>query len=209
MLQASPVQIDDDYLIAYIRRGGSFDPLPEGVLYRSESRDGGRTWGPGTETQFPNPNSAVDFIKLRNGHLLLVYNDTNVDDRMPLTVAISTDNDKTYPHRRDIVNKPGNRPACQVVSNPRRQDPRGVYVGRAAGGQPGRLRREPRSWGIANRPARRARLAVRFSKGLRFDPNMSFRYRIPRPWYASPSISVDRLAVYPLDRGDPPSIECT
>ena len=110
-LQASPVQIDDEYLIAYIRRGGSFDPLPEGVLYRSESRDGGRTWGPGTETQFPNPNSAADFIKLQNGHLLLVYNDSNEGERMPLTVAISTDNDKTYPHRRDIVNNPGDTAA--------------------------------------------------------------------------------------------------
>jgi predicted neuraminidase len=46
-LQASPVQIDDDYLVAYIRRGGPFGPLKEGVLYRSESRDGGRTWSEG------------------------------------------------------------------------------------------------------------------------------------------------------------------
>lgn len=30
---------------------------------------------------------------------------------MPLTIAISTDNDKTYPHRRNIVNKPGDTAA--------------------------------------------------------------------------------------------------
>ncbi len=110
-LQASPVQIDDDYLIAYIRRGGRFGPLPEGVLYRSESRDGGRTWSEGKATEFRNPNSAADFIKLANGHLLLVYNDNNEGERMPLTIAISTDRDKSYPHRRDIVNRPGDTAA--------------------------------------------------------------------------------------------------
>ena len=44
-----------------------------------------------------------------------VYNDTNIEDRMPLTVAISTDNDKTYPHRRNIVNKPGDTAAYPVA----------------------------------------------------------------------------------------------
>ncbi len=110
-LQASPVQIDDDYLVTYIRRGGSFGPLPEGVLYRSESKDGGYTWSEGKETQFPNPNSAADFIRLANGHLLLVFNDNNEGERMPLTVAISTDNDVSYPFRRNIVEKPGDTAA--------------------------------------------------------------------------------------------------
>jgi predicted neuraminidase len=57
------------------------------------------------------PNAATDFIKLRNGHLLLVYNDNENSTRMPLTVAISTDGDKTYPFKRDIVNKPGDSAA--------------------------------------------------------------------------------------------------
>lgn len=114
-LQPAPAQIDDNYLVAYLRPGGNFDPDPKRFVLRSESRDGGRTWSRGENSQFPNPNSAVDFIKLRNGHLLLVYNDTNIDDRMPLTVAISTDDDKTYPHRRNIVNKPGDTAAYPVA----------------------------------------------------------------------------------------------
>lgn len=100
-LQPSAVQTDDDYLIAYSRRGGGYDPRDDGWLVRTESRDGGYTWSEGVETDFPNPNAATDFIKLDNGHLMLVYNDS-MDDRTPLTVAISTDNDKTYPHRRNI-----------------------------------------------------------------------------------------------------------
>lgn len=105
-LQPSVVQITDDYLIAYCRRGGGYLPQPDGFVVRTESRDGGLTWSEGKDSQFPNPNSAIDFIKLNNGHLLLVYNDSNAA-RMPLTIAISTDNDQTYPHRRHIVNKPG------------------------------------------------------------------------------------------------------
>lgn len=101
-LQPSAVQISDDYLIAYSRRGGGYEPRPDSYLVRSESRDGGRTWSEGKETEFPNPNAATDFIKLRNGHLLLVYNDSKTE-RTPLTAAISTDNDKTYPYKRNII----------------------------------------------------------------------------------------------------------
>jgi predicted neuraminidase len=109
-LQPSVVQIDENYLIAYSRRGGGYDGQDDGWLVRSESRDGGRTWSDGTDSPFPNPNAAADFIKLRNGHLLLVYNN-HQQERMPLTVAISTDNDQTYAYRRDIVNKPGDSAA--------------------------------------------------------------------------------------------------
>lgn len=114
-LQPAPVQITDDYLVAYCRPGGNFEPDPQRFVIRSESRDGGQTWSKGENSPFPNPNSAVDFIKLRNNHLLLVFNDTNVGDRMPLTAAISTDNDKSYPYRRDIVNKPGDTAAYPVA----------------------------------------------------------------------------------------------
>ncbi|MBX9787992.1 MAG: exo-alpha-sialidase [Pirellulales bacterium] len=114
-LQPAPAQISDNFLVAYCRPGGDFESNPNRFVIRSESHDGGHTWTKGEKSQFPNPNSAVDFIKLQNGHLLLVYNDTNVGDRMPLTVAISTDNDKTYPHRRNIVNKPGDTAAYPVA----------------------------------------------------------------------------------------------
>ncbi|RJP30190.1 MAG: hypothetical protein C4527_10270 [Candidatus Omnitrophota bacterium] len=101
-LQAQVVQINDDDLICYIRRGGNYEPTDDGYLLRAESHDGGWTWSDAKPTPFLNPNAAVDFIKLHNGHLLLVYND-NMNDRTPLAVAISTDNDKSYPYRRTIA----------------------------------------------------------------------------------------------------------
>ena len=101
-IQPAVAELTPDYLVAYCRRGGGYGPGTEGFIVRSESHDGGQTWSEGRDTKFPNPNAAVDFLKLANGHLLLVYNDSGVD-RTPLTVAISTDNDKTYAHRRDIA----------------------------------------------------------------------------------------------------------
>ena len=101
-LQAQVVQLTNDDLVAYLRRGGDFLPTDHGYMLRAESRDGGYTWSDAVETPFANPNSAIDFIKLRNGHLLLVYND-NMNERTPLTVAISVDGDKSYPYRRDIA----------------------------------------------------------------------------------------------------------
>ncbi|HEY1602314.1 MAG TPA: sialidase family protein [Pirellulales bacterium] len=101
-IQPAAVQINDKDLIAYCRRGGSYEPTTDGFVVRSESHDGGLTWSEGRDSAFPNPNAAVDFLKLKNGHLLLVYND-NMNDRTPLTVAISTDQDKTYPFRRNVA----------------------------------------------------------------------------------------------------------
>lgn len=104
-LQPAVVRITEDYLVCYCRRGGGYGPVTDGYLVRSESRDGGQTWSDGRDSIFPNPNSAVDFIRLRNGHLLLVYNHS-MTERTPLTAAISTDGDRTYPYRKNLVSGP-------------------------------------------------------------------------------------------------------
>ncbi len=104
-IQPAPVQIDDKVLIAYCRRGGDYDPKTIGHLVRSESHDGGRTWDEGEDSSFPNPNAAIDFLKLKGGNLLLVFNDSMVD-RTPLTAALSLDGDRSYPHRRNIGEGP-------------------------------------------------------------------------------------------------------
>jgi len=104
-IQPAVVQMDENYLIAYCRRAGDYEPTTKEYMVRSESHDGGKTWSEGRETKIPNPNSAVEFIKLKNGHLMMVYNDS-FNERTPLTVAISTDGDKTYPYKRNIIDQP-------------------------------------------------------------------------------------------------------
>ena len=105
-LQPAVVAFNARDLICYCRRGADYAPRKDGYLVRSESHDGGRTWSPGVDSRFPNPNSAVDFLRLANGHLLLIYNDS-MHHRTPLTAAISTDNDKTYLNRRNLAEGPG------------------------------------------------------------------------------------------------------
>lgn len=101
-IQPAVVELTPGHLIAYCRRGGGYGPTTNGYVVRSESRDGGATWQPGRNSSFPNPNSAVEFLKLRSGALVLVYNDS-MSDRTPLTAALSTDSDRTYASRRHIA----------------------------------------------------------------------------------------------------------
>jgi predicted neuraminidase len=105
-IQPGVVEIAPNHLVAYCRRGGDYKPATRGWIVRAESRDGGRTWSEGQDSRFPNPNAAIEFLRLRNGHLLLVFNDT-MSGRTPLTVARSTDSDRTWPDRRNLAEGPG------------------------------------------------------------------------------------------------------
>lgn len=100
-IQPGVVELSPGRLVAYCRRGGGYDGQPDGFIVRAESKDAGQTWSPGTDSEFPNPNAAVEFLKLRSGNLLLVYNNST-NSRTPLTAALSTDGGKTFPHRRNI-----------------------------------------------------------------------------------------------------------
>ena len=104
-LQPAPVELSPGHLLAFCRRGGGYDGQPDGWLVRAESRDGGLTWGPGEDSQFPNPNSAVELIKLANGHLLLIYNDS-FSERTPLAAALSMDGGKTWPVKKILASGP-------------------------------------------------------------------------------------------------------
>jgi predicted neuraminidase len=101
-IQPAVVQLNDHDLVAYCRRGGDYDPRTKGYIVRSESHDGGRTWSEGQDSQFPNPNAAVELLKLRSGRLLLIFNDS-LNRRTPLTAALSSDQDRTWPVRRNIL----------------------------------------------------------------------------------------------------------
>ncbi|HXG48215.1 MAG TPA: sialidase family protein, partial [Methylomirabilota bacterium] len=105
-LQPAVVELAENHLLAFCRRGGDYNPATNAFIVRSESRDNGRTWSPGEDTEFPNPNAAIELLRLRNGHLLLVYNDS-MSERTPLRLAVSTDGGRTFPHRRNLAEGPG------------------------------------------------------------------------------------------------------
>jgi predicted neuraminidase len=101
-IQPAVVELEPGHLIAYCRRGGGYEPVTDGYVVRSESRDGGQTWAEGKDSAFPNPNAAIDLLRLRSSHLLLVFNDS-MNERTPLTAALSLDADRTWPHRRNLA----------------------------------------------------------------------------------------------------------
>jgi predicted neuraminidase len=105
-LQPAVVQVSDQHLIAFCRRAGDYLPTTTGWIVQAESHDGGLSWSRGVNSQFPNPNSAIDCKRLRNGDIVLVYNDS-MSERSPLTIAVSTDNGQSFPHRRNLAEGAG------------------------------------------------------------------------------------------------------
>lgn len=70
----------------------------DGKIYRADSEDGGKTWGPVYDSGLPNNNSGIDAVRLEDGRVLLVYNPVagNWKARTPLDLAVSEDNGKTW-----------------------------------------------------------------------------------------------------------------
>ncbi len=77
-----------------------------GAIAEATSSDGGRTWGPVTRTALPNPNAGIDAVKLADGRVALVFNDT-ATGRSPLNLAFSDDDGKTWGTHYVLEDEPG------------------------------------------------------------------------------------------------------
>jgi len=64
-------QLDDGSLLALFRSRWADN------IYESRSHDRGRSWSTPVPTVLPNNNSSIQFTRLANGHLALVFNDVN------------------------------------------------------------------------------------------------------------------------------------
>lgn len=100
-IQPSIVRKTDGTLYTLMRDNG---PPPK-RLHMSQSRDNGETWSPVEDTDLPNPGSGAEIISLRNGHWVLIYNDTE-QGRNSLAVAISDDEGKTWKWKRHLEYEP-------------------------------------------------------------------------------------------------------
>jgi len=95
-IQPSVLRRNDGTLVAYMRENG-----PRRRVRIATSSDDGSTWGAVTETDFPNPGSGLDAVRLHNGHRLIVYNDSE-RDRRSLAVSLSNDEGRTWPWQRHL-----------------------------------------------------------------------------------------------------------
>jgi predicted neuraminidase len=94
--QPALVELDDGGIMALMRTWGR-----NGNIWQAESHDEGITWSDAQKMIFPNPSSAIDMIRLGNGHLVLAFNNSG-KKRTPLTIALSEDQGKTWPYLRNL-----------------------------------------------------------------------------------------------------------
>lgn len=76
----------------------------ESSIYKSDSKDFGKTWCSAYKTELPNNNSGIDVVKMDNGLLVLIYNPVGVNwgKRSPISVAVSTDGGQSFQKELDL-----------------------------------------------------------------------------------------------------------
>ena len=81
-------------------------------IYKSESSDG-CNWSAPEKTKLPNNNASIQAVALKDGHLAMIFNNTQAElkpehadtaSRRILSIALSEDGGKTWPWIRDIEN---------------------------------------------------------------------------------------------------------
>ena len=95
-IQPAVLEKRDGTVVAYMRENGPVDRIRV-----SESKDHGVTWGPVGATEFLNPGSGLDAVKLKNGNWVIVYNDT-ARGRSSLAASISDDEGKSWKWTRHL-----------------------------------------------------------------------------------------------------------
>jgi len=104
-------ELSNGNIAMLLRRYGGFykdgSPRPnEGLLYRCDSEDGGRTWGDIYKTDIPNPSNKPRLFNLDDGRIALI-NTPNPSKRYPLQLWISDDDMKTWSSKTTLTDFPG------------------------------------------------------------------------------------------------------
>jgi predicted neuraminidase len=107
------VELSDGVIAMLVRADGT------GFLWRSDSRDGGKTWGECVPTDIPNPGTKMRLFKLSDGRIVLIHNPNSQTShpnnkyrncachRNPLAIWISDDDMNTWGYKRILTDFPG------------------------------------------------------------------------------------------------------
>jgi len=85
IIQPTIVPLGNKHLRIYARSTSDI-----GRICAADSFDNGLTWTQAHATDLPNPNSGIDAVALRDGRIVLIYNNTT-QGRTPLNLAVSAD----------------------------------------------------------------------------------------------------------------------
>ena len=85
IIQPSVISMGGNKLRFYARSTSQI-----GRICIADSSDGGLTWTAAHPLDVPNPNSGIDAVRLKDGRIVLVYNNTTTG-RTPLNLAVSND----------------------------------------------------------------------------------------------------------------------
>lgn len=99
-IQPAVLRRNDGTLVAYMRDNG-----PANRVQVSESKDDGVSWSVSESNEIPNPGSGLDAVRLRNGHWVLLLNDT-LEGRNRLALYLSDDEGQTWKWHRAIEDHP-------------------------------------------------------------------------------------------------------
>jgi predicted neuraminidase len=110
--QPTVIQRSDGSLLTLLRKGPH--------ILQAESSDEGRSWSKPAATELKNPDAGIAMIRLRNGHLILVFNDSEAA-RTPLSIARSVDEGRTWLPPLALESNPGeySYPCVMQASNGR------------------------------------------------------------------------------------------
>lgn len=99
-IQPAVLRRDNGTLVAYMRENGY-----TGRIRVAESTDEGISWGVVGMSELINPGSGLDGVRLKNGHWILVHNDTQTG-RNKLAVSLSKDEGATWTNLRHLEDQP-------------------------------------------------------------------------------------------------------
>lgn len=113
IIQPSLIDLGGKHIRLYARSTKTI-----GRICQSDSFDNGLTWSEVTTTSLLNNNAGIDAVRLRDGRLVMIFNNTT-QGRTPLTLAISTDQGKQWKVVRDLETEPGeySYPAMILAKN--------------------------------------------------------------------------------------------
>ena len=118
-VQMNIIPLSPSHLIAFYRSRYA------DWIYQSESSDGCH-WTAPQPTKLPNNNASIQAVRLKDGHLVMVFNNAQATlvrgkaqtgSRRILSVALSIDDGKTWPWVRDLENRES-EPAILPLEDP-------------------------------------------------------------------------------------------